>query len=739
MKRFLIAACTIAVATSLVATPSMAGTRAGVPAVDGDPGVIAIPSDELSQNAEALAQRLRDKMPFISKYPKLVGNELVWEADISPMRLTYRKGVSLLDRVGASVYVSRAGVDLRKPINGDKSKATLFKKDLPTRLVTKAGPQEFRLALPSRIADELRKIPASKLASRVSVVVWNDKDITAGNTGYDRTQLTSSTLPSGLATYLAGRRTAVEPSGWRSAAPKVSLWRLMPMNKGTNTPGTIVLYNGSPFDLSVAMNTVQCVVSWGLMQNIPTGTVESGTSIELSNVAQIAGNWWYQDNLSYAQNDAKSPVDSLGDVALESLTAGSLVKRTNDSLFPEKKEGWARGFYAFTSAFVIGLVSEGVNAAIIKKVEESKQCTNAGSALTFAWTNESVGANQTTGNVNYWVPTFNRTGNMVGVPPTSLPVVAPGSPLTGYNATSQNGLAASPAVLEQELGFGGTVTLATLNTNQQNGSYNGFWCNFQNQQIGNPNSQMTTSQYGSTSLGGGTTASWGPCNATSVPKNNEYNQSAYQVANEKYLENEGFTFLIGYSTTAYNTAGPYPTTAQPTTAASAAACVATNTPCMFYLPPASAGAPAIVGCTPGTWNMLTPWNTSAPTVSLSSMPSSYNAKSELNMQLAYTGTMADGTQGLFYAPPSIGGSITGAFSPTTVNMWQLTGPNLAAVQQSLGGPGGTVNEWVCVLTASSSIPGGIPPSATAMNLGWYGVPVIASVPNPVGASLAPTG
>ena len=109
------------------------------------------------------------------------------------------------------------------------------------------------------------------------------------------------------------------------------------------------------------------------------------------------------------------------------------------------------------------------------------------------------------------------------------------------------------------------------------------------------------------------------------------------------------------------------------------------------------------------------------------------------MQLGYTGTMADGTQGLFYAPPSIGGSITGSFSPTTVNLWQLTEPNLAAVQQSLGGPGGTVNEWVCVLTASSSIPGGIPPSATAMNLGWYGVPVIASVPNPVGASLAPTG
>jgi len=733
VKRFLIAACTIAVATSLVATPSMAVTRAVVPVVDGDPGVIAIPSDELSQNAEALARRLRDKMPFISKSPSLVGNDLVWEADISPMRLTYRKGVSLLDRVGASVFVSRAGVDLRKPISGDKSKATLFKKDLPTRLVTKAGPQEFRLALPSKIADELRKIPASSLASRVRVVVRDEKDIDAANPGYDRTQLTSSAIPSGLATYLAGRRSAVEPSGWRSATPKVSLWRSIPMKRTPppNTPGTIVYYNGSPFNIELAWSDVQCN-SFLYYPTQVQEAVSSNDSVETENIAQIQGFYTYQSNPDEVQAAAKQPSQWLVPSAEDSIQEGALIAGLSQS--------FSQGLSLAVISFSVGLVLKGVGALVTKIKTKKDECTNAGSAINVAWTNVSVGANQTTGNVSYWVPTFNRTGNMVGVPPTSLPVVAPGSPLTGYNATSQNGLAASPAVLAKELGLGGTVTLATLNSDQQvptpqGGTYNGFWCNFTNQQIGNPNSQTTTSVLGSTSLSGGTTASWGPCNATSVPQQDAIDMTGN---NDSYvvMENEGFTFLIGYSTTAYNTAGPAPAVSQPTTAASSTACIATATPCTFYTPPAGS-TPASFGCTPGTWNMLTPWNTASTTMSLSNPPSAYSASSQLTMQLAFRGVSPTGTVGTYFAPVSTGGNVITSFSPSAIASWQLTAADIAAIQKTLGGPGSYVSEWACVMTAATTIPTGIPASATSMNLGWYGVPVVATLPNPAGGPLAP--
>lgn len=735
MKRFLIAACTIAVATTLVATPSMAGARSVgsvVSAADSDPNVPYVPADDSSQDANELAQRLRDKMPFISEAPKLVGNDLVWEVDISPMRLTYKKGVSLLDRVRGTVYVSAPGVDMRYELPGASGKKPIFEKVVPSRLVTKAGAQKFRMKLPSSVAAQLRKVPKSALGSRVAVVMWNDKDIDAAHPGYDRMQMTHSNVPTKVAKYLEGRRTAVESSGWRRSAPKASLWRSLSVSlpsKNTQvTPTSLVIYNGSPFDVDVAFSSVQCN-AFSAPSNQGTlvlpSSLASGASAEWWNFGQIEGNQWYEGNLETVQESAHGTSEALTEASFEALKMGSIVNHATNS--------FAKGLATFGASLAIGLVASGLKAAIAKAKNENEACTNAGTAMSLSWTNVGLGATQTAGNISYWVPSFNRTANMVGVPPTSVPVVAPGSPLTGYNATSQNGLAAAPQVLTKELGLGGTVTLATLNSDQQNGSYNGFWCNYSDQQTGNPNSTTSTSEYGNSSLGGGTTASWGPCVATYY-QNGQDKRKGY--SNKWLVEAEGFTFMIGYSTTAYNTAGPYPTTPQPTTAASAAACIATNTPCAFYTP-AAGGAPATLGCTPGTWNMLTPWSTSSPTVSLSSMPSSYQASSELNMQLAYTGITASGTPGTFFAPPSIGGSITSSFSPTTVNLWQLTPANLAAVQQSLGGPGGYVTEWACVMTAATSIPSGIPPSATAMNLGWYGVPVVVPMPNPVGNVLSP--
>lgn len=193
--------------------------------------------------------------------------------------------------------------------------------------------------------------------------------------------------------------------------------------------------------------------------------------------------------------------------------------------------------------------------------------------------------------------------------------------------------------------------------------------------------------------------------------------------------------MIGYSTTAYATAGPSPAVAKPTTASNAASCVATATPCAFYQPAAGSTAPEF-GCTPGTWNMLTPWSSTTPTMNLSRPPSAYKAASELTMQLAFTGVRANGTTGTFFAPPSQGGNVTSSFSPSAVNVWAMTPARLAAVQQVLGA-GGYVTKWLCVMTAATTIPSGIPPASTAMNLGWYGVPAIASVPNPPGNVVSP--
>ena len=88
------------------------------------------------------------------------------------------------------------------------------------------------------------------------------------------------------------------------------------------------------------------------------------------------------------------------------------------------------------------------------------------------------------------------------------------------------------------------------------------------------------------------------------------------------------------------------------------------------------------------------------------------------------------------------GTGTSSFSPDTVNSFVLTPQDLSALQATLGGPGGYVTNWLCVFSAYTLIPTGIAASginsgATQMNLGWYGTPVAAAIPNPAGNILSP--
>lgn len=726
MKRLAIVVSAAVVTASLVAPPSMASTPSSAPgasSVGAETKAIYVPSRDLPK-------RMRDKMPYVSKNPYLVGNVLVFAVDISPMRIRAKAG-ALLDRVGGQVTISRAGVDLtRGSFASDPDGKVLLKKRVTPRLITRAGEQTFRIPLPSEVAADLRKIPLRKWFTRVGIAIYDDKDIDTGRQGYERRQWTSNLLPPALGAYLASRRSAVEPAGFgRTSVERATSPSEPRKDASSNTPGTIVVFNGSPYDLNVAANSVQCVVGWSFYNDAQQpGTLASNASFEFFNVSQIASDYWYEETQADVNARAANPWNVVGKQALSSLAAAGLVSHITES--------FARGMNAFFGTMAMGLILKGVIGAIVDGDKTQDACTDAGSAMTFAWTNASVGASQTEGNVSYWVPSFSRTSPMMGVAPTSIPATAPESPLTAYNATSANGLAVSPEVLQRELGMGGTVTLTTINTSQQNGSYEGFWCNFRDQQVGNPNSSTKTEQYGSTSLGGGTTADWGPCNATSVDTDADYNATNYFVSGPgSDLENEGFTLLIGYSTTAYNTAGPSPDL-PPTTAETAGACVGTAAPCA-YLAPAKDSTPASIGCTPGTWDMLTPWNESNPTMNLSAPPSAYSASSELTMQLAFTGVTADGAPVTYFAPEDLGGSVTSSFTPTAVNSWLLSPANLAAVQDVLGGPGGYVNEWMCVMTANTAIPSGIPASATAMNLGWYSVPVIVPVANPAGNVLSP--
>jgi hypothetical protein len=143
---------------------------------------------------------------------------------------------------------------------------------------------------------------------------------------------------------------------------------------------------------------------------------------------------------------------------------------------------------------------------------------------------------------------------------------------------------------------------------------------------------------------------------------------------------------------------------------------------------------------PGTWNMMTPWNGSSPSMNLSSPPDVYQAVSNLTTQLAFTGVTASGTPVTDLVPGSDGGNVTSSFSPTANNPFNITPAAMSTIQNVLGGAGSYVTQWHCVMTANTTIPAGIKqvaPSANAMNLVWYGVPIAASVANPAGNVLSP--
>jgi hypothetical protein len=683
------------------------------------------------------ARFLRDKMPFFRIEPRLKGNALVFAVDISPMREAGAKGSLLLDRVGGRLTISREGVNLFDPrvfSDGSSSGKVLLERVIPARLVKQAGLQRYRITLPSAVAASLRSVPTNLLAHRVRVVMHNDKDVSGKVAGYDRTQIAASYMPPSIGKYLAGRRQAVAPcatchqtTSTPDANPASTRQNAQPRKPPPNsTPGTMVISNGSPFDLSVAINNVQCITPYLANWSLSPGAVASNTSFEFFQTAEIAGNTFYTEDLQQLQYAATQGMKSLESTALENLERAAFLKHITQS--------FSRGLVYFGSSMFFAITLDTVAAAIA----ESNACTNAGSALNLTWTVTDVGASQTAGNVNYWVPSYNRTGAMGNVRPTSITSPAPGSPLNAYNATSANGLAVPASELQGQLGAGGSVTLSTLNSDQRNGSYYGFWCNYRNQQAPNPNSSSNVN-YGASALGGGISPDWGACNATSVTGSYDTLQYWYGISNASQLENEGYSVLIGYSTTSMATAGPHPALS-PATASSSGTCLATNAPCIYTEAPTSTTSDLIAGCTPGTWNMLTPWNGSSPSMNLSSPPSAYDASSTLTTQLAFTGFTASGTPVTDAIPASIGGTVTSSFAPSAVNPFPLSPSDLSEIQKALGGPGGYVTDWLCVMTANTTLQSGIgqiAPSAVALNLAWYGVPIVATAPNPPGNILSP--
>lgn len=746
----LVAICALASASVLVALPTSAienleapraaaGSIAAEVMNGGAPPAAPL---TVSKNPDERAKQLRDKMPYFSREPRIVGNAVVFSLDVSPMREAGGAGSARLDRVSGRLTISRKGIDLLDPavFAGPSDGKVLLDKAVPARIVKSAGDQNFSIPVPAAVATSLRALSPSQLGRRLRIVMRDEKDIDPAVAGYDRIQITASNLPPSIREYLASRRNSTVGESAACSAPcrrakaalssgegRRGLLRSLPMKPPPNsTPGTMVVFNGSPFDLSVAMNNVQCMTPYLVNWSLSPGTVASNTSFEFPQVAEIAGNTFYTQSLQQLQYYATKGMKSLESAAMTSLERAAFLKHITQSA--------SRGLVYFGSSMFFDITLNAVAAAIAN----SNACTNAGSAINLSWTVTDVGASQTDGNVNYWVPSYSRTTALGIVRPTSIPSPAPGSPLNAYNATSANGLAVSAAQLQSQLGAGGSVTLSTLNSNQQNGSYNGFWCNYRNQQASNPNSSSSVN-YGSSALGGGLSPDWGACNATSVTGSHDTLQNLYGISNASQLENEGFSILIGYSTTSMATAGPSPALA-PQVAASSTACLATNAPCVYTIAPTSSSPNLIVGCTPGTWNMLTPWNGSSPTMNLSSPPSAYNSVSTLTTQLAFTGVTASGTTVTELVPGGDGGTVTSSFSPSAVNLFTVTPTDMTTIQTVLGGPGSYVASWSCVLTANTTVPSGIQqtaPSAVAMNLVWYGVPVAATAPNPPGTPLSP--
>lgn len=695
------------------------------------------------------AGELRDMMPFFSQEPTLVGDDLVFELNVAPMRDAATKGSGLLDRVGGRLTISRKGVNMMSPgtfADGSPVGKVLMARNIPTREVTKAGAQQFKVALPPNVADELRAVPKSKLMERVRVVMRNDKDIDASTPGYERQQLMSSFMVPSFKEYLASKRpeNVVSSSGIESRSKTRSRVAAQAMS----APGTWVVYNGSPFDLEVSMNIVQCIEPFLSNWAASPGAVPSNTSFEFPQVAAISGDidTVFVPDASNVNSSATNPMSSLGESTLSAIGEGALVYHITESA--------SAGLMSFGTKMAFSLILNASYGAIVN----SNACANAGSAISMAWTNVGIGASQTAGNVSYYAPGFNRTNSISGVSPSSLPALAPGSPLTAYQATSGNGLAVAASALQSQIGMQGSVLLSTLNQGQ---------CDYKAQQTPNLNSTGQGSAgksqpYGASALMGGTTPDWGPCDAVAVTGgDDDENEDYYATTNTGDLSAESMSILIGYATTTASPSGPYPVNAS-RSAANSSMCVSGTSPCIYATTPTSAttstttpttritspltttsattNTDLTVGCTPGDWNLITPWNNA--NISLTSPPSYYSSQSYLNTTIAYTGITASGAATSGMAIPMPLGTVTSSFSPDTVNSFVLTPQDLSALQATLGGPGGYVTNWLCVFSAYTLIPtgiaaSGINPGATQMNLGWYGTPVAAAIPNPAGNILSP--
>jgi hypothetical protein len=292
----------------------------------------------------------------------------------------------------------------------------------------------------------------------------------------------------------------------------------------------------------------------------------------------------------------------------------------------------------------------------------------------------------------------------------------------------------------------GSLVLET--SNGGNAAFNtGKWagCDFSNQQSPNPNSSNPSAPYGLSGFSGGVTADWGPC----ADWIDEMDCSGFVCPDTVA---ESVTVLLGYSNTAGQVGGVGPYAVQPTTmtATSPEACAALDAPCIAAASsPGNSGTAAdgtlTIGCTLGDWNIYAPWNPTS--FSLTNAPSAYQEQSQMLTQLGYVATNSSGKVALAQVPPSVegGGATKSGFDANVPNSFTLNSADLTAIEQSVQqslGQGAYVAQWVCAMTAFSTVPtlaNVLDGGSNQPNLGWYGSAVYAAIENPAGNMLSKAG
>ncbi|MCX6413491.1 MAG: hypothetical protein NTU77_02610, partial [Actinobacteria bacterium] len=461
------------------------------------------------------------------------------------------------------------------------------------------------MKLPRKVADSLRKVPKKRLSERVKVMLWHDKDTNPSIGGFEVRQFAAAfTSPSTPAKKKA------KPRETRSGTRSIFMEEPTPV---APVPAPFALFNGSPFDLTVTVTAVQCTTGTAVTNQV----IPAGTTFMWDQQALLANSQDYNSNpsetASDSLNEAFTSADEAAQVGLEAGIA----------------HGVSKGVLTAGAFVAVDLVSVGVKALI---AAGKANCTNSGSAWQINWTATDVNPSQTPGNINYWVPAYGSTASLGGVPTSNLPVTTGMgvTPLTAYNATSDNGLAVTPAQLQSQLYSTGSLVMAMLNKNVQSYSPVGcgniasnpctavYDCNLSNQEQTNPASTSTTTNFGASAFTGGISADWSACSGSTQMQYTNSGKSNPD-ANVAYIMSVGNTVLLGFGNTTITKGGPY-AAGTATSAASVGLCAATAAPCITAasVPGTSsttADSSVSTGCTVGDWNFATPWN--AKTYSLS--------------------------------------------------------------------------------------------------------------------------